>query len=120
MIKVLVALASLTTAVSFLALQKAGDEKPAPKPSALVVDGKLKELAWLAGEWRGKAGDSDVVSWNSDPAGGMIVMATKEMESGKVSLFDFGVVSERADGIAFVPYPFGKASVPFLLEGHDP
>lgn len=125
MIKILTAVIVCTTAagLAFTPQSSAGDEKEKPKPTAtapLVVDGKLKELAWLAGEWRGKAGDTEVVTWHSDPTGGMIVMATKEIEGGKVSLFDFGVVSERAEAIAFVPYPFGKPSVPFLLEGHDP
>lgn len=121
MIKILTLGVVCTTVGSLLlALAPAGDEKPARKTaSPLVADGKLQSLAWLSGEWRGKAGDTDVVEWHSDPSGGMIVMATKEMSGGKVSLFDFGVVSERAEGIAFVPYPYGKASVPFLLEGYD-
>ena len=92
-------------------------QEPEPKPAS---DGALQALAWLAGEWRGKAGETDVVSWHSDPAGGMIVMATKEIEDGKVSLFDFGVVSERNGHVGFVPYPYGKASVAFLLEDFDP
>ena len=95
---------------------------PAPRQSApaTVSGGELSALAWLAGEWRGKAGDTDVVSWHSDPNGGMIVMATKELTNGKVSLFDFGIVSAKNDKVAYVPYPYGKPSVPFLLTDFDP
>ncbi len=90
-----------------------------PKPS--VPANEMAALRWLAGEWRGKVGPADVVSWHSDPDGGMIVMATKELTGGKVSLFDFGVVTAKeGQGIAFVPYPYGKPSVPFLLTGFDP
>lgn len=118
-----ITVACLATSAAIPLLHALEDAKPAgPKASksSLVADGRLQELAWLAGEWRGKAGDTDVVEWHSDPKGGMIVMATKELSGGKASLFDFGVISERAEAIAFVPYPYGKPSVPFLLEGHDP
>jgi hypothetical protein len=80
----------------------------------------LDSLAWLAGEWRGRAGNADIVSWHSDPAGGTIVMASKELENGKVNLFDFGVVSAKNGKVGYVPYPYGKPSVTFLLVDHDP
>jgi len=80
----------------------------------------LPALAWLAGEWRGTVGEAEVVSWHSDPAGGMIVMASKEVKGGHASLFDFGVISERGDQVGYVPYPYGKPSVAFLLTGFDP
>ncbi len=39
----------------------------------------------------------------SDPAGGMILMATKDLKDGELMLFDFGVVSARETAVAFVP-----------------
>lgn len=92
---------------------------PSPAPTERA-DSPLTSLGWLAGEWRGKAEGADVVSWHSDPDGGTIVMASKELQGGKLSLFDFGVVRERDGNVAYVPYPYGKPSVAFLLEGHDP
>lgn len=93
---------------------------PRPAPPPATLGGELAALSWLAGEWRGKAGATDVVSWHSGPEGGMIVMATKELTDGKVSLFDFGVVTAKETQVAFIPYPYGKPSVAFLLTGFDP
>jgi hypothetical protein len=110
--------ACVASALTFVLVSStAQTPAPAAKNSA---ESPLASLGWLAGEWRGKAESADVVSWHSDPDGGMIVMATKELTNGKVSLFDFGIVSERNGKAAFVPYPYGKPSVAFLLEGHDP
>lgn len=106
----------LTTVGAALVLLLSVQERAPAEKKAI----DLQTLGWLAGEWRGKAGTADVVSWHSDPAGGMIVMATKELEGGKLSLFDFGVVSERQGKVGYVPYPYGKPSVVFLLEDYDP
>lgn len=109
-------LSTLLVALIFFLSGPGPQQSPPPASSG----GELAALSWLAGEWRGKAGDTDVVSWHSDPDGGMIVMATKELTDGKVSLFDFGVVTAKHDKVAFVPYPYGKPSVAFLLTDFDP
>jgi hypothetical protein len=89
-----------------------------PKPAAAAAP-VLPALAWMAGEWRGKVDGADVVEWHSDPAGGTIVMASKELRDGRTSLFDFGLIRETDAGVAFVPYPHGKPSKAFLLSGFD-
>jgi hypothetical protein len=90
-------------------------EPPGPSGRELLV-----ALSWLAGEWHGRVGEQDVVSWHSGPEGGMIVMATKEVKDGELTLYDFGVISARETSITYVPYPYGKPSVPFLLTDFDP
>src|SRR6185503_14532164 len=103
----------LAAAIPLVAVPRS--QSPSPKPA-----NELAGLAWLAGEWRGKVGDTDVVEWHSDPDGGAIVMASKELTGGKVSLFDFGIVTAKDGKIAFTPYPNGKSSVAFSLAGFDP
>ncbi len=95
-------------------LPTAQEPAPSTKPPA-----PLAALAWLAGEWRGKLDGADVVEWHSDPAGGAIVMASKELKSGKAPFFDFGLIAEKDGKVTFVPYPKGKASVPFVLTGFE-
>jgi hypothetical protein len=85
--------------------------RAAPPPAA-----DLASLAWLAGEWRGRVGEAEVVSWHSDPSGGAIVMASKEIEGGHLTLFDFGLVREGDGQVAYQPFPFGKPGPAFLLE----
>src|SRR5688572_12610386 len=93
------------------------DPAPAPPPPP---EQAIASLGWLAGEWRGKAGDAEVVSWHSDPRGGAIAMATKELTGGKLSLFDFGIVLAKDGTVGFTPFPFGKASRTFRLTNFDP
>ena len=89
-------------------------------PAAPPPGDELAALAWLAGEWRGRAGAAEVVAWHSDPAGGVLVMASKELEGGHVTLFDFGLVRAQGEDVAYVPYPFGKPGPAFRLTGWQP
>jgi hypothetical protein len=53
-------------------------QQPAPQQATMPrATAQLQSLGWLAGEWRGKQGDTDVLQYHSDPAGGAIVMASK-------------------------------------------
>ncbi len=107
--------AAALLAIGASAALPVGTQSAAPEAAEI-----LPGLAWLAGEWRGTVDGAEVVSWHSDPSGGMIVMAGKEVQDGHVRLFDFGVVSERDGHVGYVPHPFGKPSVAFLLTGFDP
>lgn len=110
--KVLVFLVAAAASVAGLAARSTPASTAGGDPS-------LAQLAWLAGEWRGTVDGAEVVSWHSDPSGGMIVMASKEVRNGKASMFDFGIVSSRNDQVGYVPYPYGKPSVAFQMTESD-
>jgi len=94
------------------------DPKPDPKPDA---KSGVAALHWLEGSWR--SAETDGVVWEacySSPAGGEIVSATKRIQGGKVTLFDFERIREEGDKVVLTPFPHGKASVDFTLMGFDP
>ena len=109
------ALAALCLAVLTSPLAAQDPKPPAPKPAT----GKVADLAWMAGEWRGKVGDADTVQWHSDPQGDRIAMASKDMPPGLPASFDFGLISERNGAVAFVPFPGGKPGPAFRMTECD-
>ncbi len=81
---------------------------------------RLKSLAWLEGTWHGKVGGSDYEAVYSSPKGGTIVSASKQSQGDRTQMFDFETFEVRGSDIFMTPYPGGKKSVSFRLEGHDP
>lgn len=87
----LAALALLAGALPALA----ADAKP--KPPASVAD-----LAWIAGEWRGTMGDSDLREEWSTPAGGAMAGSFRWISGGKVRMYEFLVIEDSPEGPVLV------------------
>jgi hypothetical protein len=92
----------------------------APAEDAPAAKAGIAALAWLEGQWRSEDGGDVWEACYSGTEGGEIVSATKKIENGKVTLFDFERFREEDGKVLLTPFPHGKASVDFTLIGFDP
>lgn len=81
----------------------------------------LAMLHWLEGDWAGTFAGHRFLARYTSPEGGMILSVSKQIDDGRVTLFEL----ERfhvADGeVTLTPYPFGKAGGDtFKLTDYDP
>ncbi len=90
---------------------------PAPAAPAEAAKG-IAALAWLEGQWQSTDGKWEACY--SSPLGGEIVSATKKIEDGKVTLFDFERFREVEGAVVLTPFPHGKASVDFKERASTP
>jgi hypothetical protein len=106
-------LAVLVPAVGALALALTGfADPPAPAaPAPAEAPKGVAALAWLEGQWQ--SADGKWEACYSSPVGGEILSATKKIEDGKVTLFDFERFREVDGVVVLTPFPHGKASVDF-------
>ncbi len=95
----------LLPAVGALALATFADP-PAPVGPAEPPKG-VAALAWLEGQWQ--SADGKWEACYSSPLGGEIVSATKKIEDGKVTLFDFERFRDVDGVVVLMPFPHGKA-----------
>ena len=108
--------ALLIPALGALALATFADP-PAPAAPAAATKG-VAALAWLEGQWHTEDGKWEACY--SSPVGGEIVSATKKIEDGKVTLFDFERFREVDGVVVLTPFPHGKASVDFKERASTP
>jgi len=88
--------------------------------ASVSAQDRLKSLAWLEGSWRGEVGGSAYEAVYSSPNGGTIVSASKQTQGDRTQMFDFETFEVKGSDVFMTPYPGGKKSVSFRLEGHDP
>lgn len=81
----------------------------------------LSDLGWLAGHWIGTSEGGVVYeSHYSDPTGGLIVSAHKELRNGRAVSADFEMFFVKDGRIIFHPSPNGRKSEhSFPLAGYD-
>jgi len=71
----------------------------------------LSDLGWLAGHWIGSTESGTVYeSHYSDPTGGLIVSAHKEIRNGRAVSADFEMFFVKDGRIVFHPSPNGRKS----------
>ena len=81
----------------------------------------LSDLGWLAGHWIGSSEGGVVYeSHYSDPTGGLIVSAHKEIRKGRAVSADFEMFFEKDGRVIFHPSPNGnKSEHSFPLVSYD-
>jgi len=79
--------------------------QPAKAPNGGVAD-----LGWLAGTWRGGAGQSTWESCYSSAEGGEVVSASKEIRGGRVVTCDFERFWDKKGTVVLSPFPHGRKS----------
>lgn len=86
---------TLLLALSLLAatLQAAEPAAPAPAPAPSVAD-----LAWMTGTWTGEIGGSFVEEQWSAPAGGVMMGMYREVEDGKIGMYEFLTLEPGPEG----------------------
>jgi hypothetical protein len=112
-------LALLIPAIGALSLATFADPPAPAAPATPAPAAKgVAALAWLEGQWQ--SADGKWEACYSSAVGGEIVSATKKIEDGKVTLFDFERFREEDGVVVLTPFPHGKASVDFKERASTP
>jgi hypothetical protein len=99
--------ALLVSAIALLATLMSG--------TAFAAD-PLAELAWLAGDWRGKDGPVEMEERWTEPRGGLMLYVHRDVKDGKAVSFEFGRVARGPDGvITYFASPGGQPATPFKV-----
>ncbi len=80
----------------------------------------LSHLAWLEGKWSGPFEGGTWEAWYTSPSAGLMMSANKEINAGRIKMFEFERFTEEAGDVVLVPYPNGRESVEFELVDFDP
>lgn len=82
---------------------------PAVPAIAAEPEASVSDLAWLAGSWVGRQGDTEMEEYWTTPAGGMLVGMHRDVRPGRPAFFEFLRIAEGEDGIAYLAMPAGRA-----------
>ncbi|HET8966033.1 MAG TPA: DUF6265 family protein [Candidatus Acidoferrum sp.] len=75
--------------------------------------GVLAPVSWLAGDWETRDVTPYVEERWTGPAGGAMLGTSRAIKDNKMVEFEFMRLEARADGIFYMPQPFGKPPVDF-------
>lgn len=89
---------------------------PAEAPAVASVNGKLSDMAWLAGQWRGDANGAAEEMTFLAPAGGLILGASRIAAGDTTMFFEFVKIAQVGEGLVLTPSPFGSPGVSFGLK----
>lgn len=89
---------------------------PAKAPNVTVAPATISALSWLAGDWVGVLGTSDVEERWTAPAGGTMIGTSRTTRSNGASFsaFEFLCVTQRAGGLVYTAMPNGSGTTDFL------
>jgi len=73
----------------------------------------LAPVSWLAGDWETRYATPYVEEHWTGPAGGAMLGTSRAIRDNKMVEFEFMRLEARADGIFYMPQPFGKPPVDF-------
>jgi hypothetical protein len=98
------------------ALYKRAQDVPAPTPAKA----DLAALAWLPGAWvRRQDGASSEERWGP-PGGGALLGTARTVVGGRMVMFEFLRIVERAGGLVYIAQPGGAAPTEFVLAAITP
>jgi hypothetical protein len=75
----------------------------------------VDNLAWIAGGWQGKMGRAENEEHWLAPKGGAMLGMSRTVAGGRMVMFEFLRIEQRADGIFYVAQPKGRPPVDFKL-----
>jgi hypothetical protein len=81
----------------------------------MVLVVALKDIAWLAGEWRIASAARCVEEQWTTPSANMLVGMSRTVAAGRTTSFEFMRIEAREDGIYYVAQPGGQPPVDFKL-----
>ncbi len=81
----------------------------------------IEHLGWLAGTWTGNVGGETFWTQYTPADGGIVLSASKTIgPDGQATFFEFERFMMKNGVATLTPYPGGKPSVDFRIDGHDP
>lgn len=80
----------------------------------------LAELAFMAGCWRGPAGDGTTIEeYYTPPAENLLLGLTRYTKGDRVTSYEFSTIAREGTAIVLTPRPSGQKPVPFRLTRLD-
>ena len=111
---VLVFVLGLALVFAFAARQDAAAE---PEGDAEPKPVTVKDLAWIAGTWRGKVGEDVVEEIWSEPAGRSMAGVFRWMKGDGIYMYEILALEQDDEGVGLLMRHFGKGLVPWESEG---
>jgi hypothetical protein len=90
-------------------------ERAADVPDPTPATADLKQLAWLSGAWVGTHGKATSEERWGPPGGGALLGTARTVVEGRMVMFEFLRVVERAGGLVYVAQPGGAPPTEFVL-----
>src|SRR3954471_24051735 len=75
----------------------------------------ISDLAWLAGNWRGRSGTTELEEQWTKPAAGAMLAVSRTVKEGRMVAFEFLRIVERAGGLVYIAQPGGRPATEFAL-----
>ena len=96
---------------------------PEDIPMPIAAKATIGDLAWLAGNWSGTRGTTNVITteerWSS-ALGGSMLAVSRTVSRGKMSAFEYLRIVERDGGLVYIAQPNGTAPTEFVLTELSP
>jgi uncharacterized protein DUF6265 len=106
-------LACAGVVVGLVALSAQGG--PAPQDRRAPARGTLRDIVWLAGNWIGRAGETELEERWTLPAGGAMLAVSRTVKDKRMIAFEFLRIVERDGGLVYIAQPGGRPPTEFVL-----
>ena len=101
------------TLVAIAGVLLAEDAKTPARPAA---EGKLQDLKWMAGSWKGAMWGGEFHAYYSTPEGGKMLSHSFLKKGGKQSFYEFEKFDVQQGQVVYIPFPGGRKAKHFLLK----
>jgi len=75
----------------------------------------LADITWLAGNWSGRAGATELEEQWTKPAGGAMLAVSRTIKDSRMVAFEFLRIVERDGGLVYIAQPGGRPPTEFVL-----
>jgi hypothetical protein len=75
----------------------------------------LADISWLAGNWSGRAGATELEERWTKPAGGAMLAVSRTLKDGRMVAFEFLRIVEKEGGLVYIAQPGGRPPTEFTL-----
>jgi hypothetical protein len=99
--------------VGLIALSAQGG--PAAQERRPPARAALRDIAWLAGNWSGRAGETELEERWTLPAGGAMLAVSRTIKANRMIGFEFLRIVEREGGLVYIAQPGGRPPTEFVL-----
>jgi hypothetical protein len=108
------AAAVVAASLSLSLVAALGQEKAPPKAT-------VDDLAWMAGRWEERNGDSVFEEWWLPPAGKTLAAVSREVRDGATRMYELSAIEpDEAGGLVLLIRHFGAGLAPWKQEAAGP
>jgi hypothetical protein len=75
----------------------------------------IGEVTWLAGNWSGRAGTTELEERWTKPAGGAMLAVSRTLKDSRMVAFEFLRIVEKEGGLVYIAQPGGRPATEFVL-----